>query len=289
MASTIPMAMVEQFSANVFLQTQQEETILRPTVYTESVKGMSKYVDSIGRVARPVKVTTRHAPTPIVATPHERRQLSLEFYSHGDMIDEIDKVRMLYDPTSIYVKAFSAIFGTEIDRIILDQIVGTARIGQKGESTKELPDKQKIDAVAAFTVAELRAIKQVFDWNNVKEKEKKYLCISPDEVAKLLADTELTSSDYNTVKALVDGKVDTFMGFTFVKSTVIPTHVVGGVTKRKCVAYTSDAFRLGIGINPTIRITENPNYSYGVQVFMRMGLGGVRVEDRKVVQVDCNV
>jgi len=289
MPSTIPVAMVEQFSANVFLKTQQEQTKLRPTVYTESVKGRTKYTDSIGETEAQ-EVTTRHAKTRIVEVPHYRRQLSLRFYDWSAMIDQIDKVRMLYDPASTYVKSASAAFGRKIDSIVLESLVGTARAGQTGETSIALPENQKINLDAAFTVDSLIAIKERFDWNNVKEEEEKYIVTSPTEKKKLLSDTKVTSSDYNTIKALVKGEIDTFMGFKFITSTLVPTfNNEAGTMQRKCVAYTSDSFRLGIGINPKVRIAESSEYSFNTLVYMLMGLGGVRVEDEKVVEIDCNV
>lgn len=38
----------------------------------------------------------------------------------------------------------------------------------------------------------------------------------------LLRETEVSSYDFNNVKALVEGKIDTFMGFKFIRTQRLP-------------------------------------------------------------------
>lgn len=65
-----------------------------------------------------------------------------------------------------------------------------------------------------LNVAKLRRIKKFMDDNEVPA-EGRHITISPSGLEGLLGETQVTSADYNSVKALVQGDVDTFLGFKF--------------------------------------------------------------------------
>ena len=104
MSVQITTSFVNQFSSNVALLSQQRGSILRSAVSEESVTGEKAFFDQVGASAA-VKRTSRHGDTPLVETPHSRRQVTLDTYEWGDLIDDSDKVRMLIDPTSTYAQA----------------------------------------------------------------------------------------------------------------------------------------------------------------------------------------
>lgn len=104
MSVNITNAFVEQYSSNVTMLSQQMGSKLRGAVDVESVRGKNAFFDQIGATAA-VARTTRHGDTPRVDTPHSRRRVSLADFEWADLIDDLDKVRMLNDPTSNYAKA----------------------------------------------------------------------------------------------------------------------------------------------------------------------------------------
>jgi hypothetical protein len=65
-----------------------------------------------------------------------------------------------------------------------------------------------------MSVTNLRAIKKLLDDNNVPSMDR-FAVVAPQIISDLLGSTSVTSSDYNVVKTLVDGQVDSFMGFKF--------------------------------------------------------------------------
>ena len=106
MSFQITKAFVQQFSANIYMLAQQKGSRLRPFVRSESVQGKSKAFDRIGsKTAR--RKTTRHEDTPQTDTPHSRRWVYLADYDDGDLIDDMDKIRILNDPTSECMLAIS--------------------------------------------------------------------------------------------------------------------------------------------------------------------------------------
>ena len=103
----------------------------------------------------------------------------------------------------------------------------------------------------------------------------------------MLATTEVTSSDYNVVKALATGSVDSFLGFNFIMSTRLNKDATY-TTDRLVFAFTEDAIKLAIGKDVTAKISERADKSYSTQVYYCMDLGATRMEEEKVVQIPCN-
>jgi hypothetical protein len=100
----------------------------------------------------------------------------------------------------------------------------------------------------------------------------------------LMNTTEVKSSDYNTVKALAHGNVDTFMGFKFIKSTRLPADDTDtGATK--CAAYAQDSLVLAIAEEPNVHIDKRPDLLNSTQVFSTLSIGCTRVEGPAVVGI----
>tara|TARA_R100001460_G_scaffold9939_3_gene23616 strand:+ start:205 stop:531 length:327 start_codon:yes stop_codon:yes gene_type:complete len=103
MSAQITTAFVNQFSANVQMLSQQMGSLLRNAVDVETINGEKAFFDQVGQAAA-VQKTTRNSDTPVMETPHARRQVSLKDFEYADLIDDQDKIRMLIDPTSTYAR-----------------------------------------------------------------------------------------------------------------------------------------------------------------------------------------
>lgn len=306
MSQQITESFVSQFSANVFHLSQQKGSKLKATVRNEAQKGESAFYDRIGTVAAVVK-QGRHGSTPQMDTPHSRRMVTLEDYEWADLIDSQDKVRSLNDPTNDYVMAAMWAMGRSMDDVIIAGLGGNAYSGQKGATAVPLPDVQRYasnngTSFVNLNVKTLRAVKRKFDDADVEEQDRTIVC-APSQIESLLGQTEVTSSDYNTVKALVQGEVDSFMGFKFIKMTRLlaqtsalagspTTGVVGSgsslVGFRKAYAYAKQGALLAVGADIKARISERDDKSYATQAYASMSIGATRMEEVKVVEILCN-
>ena len=132
MSAQITTAFSQQFSTNVQLLSQQRGSILRGGVSEESVTGEKAFFDQVGAAAA-VKRTSRHGDTPVVETPHSRRMVTMDSYEWADLIDDVDKVKMLIDPTSTYAQAAAAAMGRAMDDAIITAATGTAKTGKSGD------------------------------------------------------------------------------------------------------------------------------------------------------------
>jgi hypothetical protein len=123
--------------------------------------------------------------------------------------------------------------------------------------------------------------------NDVDPSIPRYIVCGATQIADLLGTTQVTSSDFNTVKALAAGDVDTFMGFKFILSNRLnfdATHT----DDRLVFAFTQDAIKLGVGKDITAKIDVRPDKSYATQVYTCMSIGAVRMEENKVFQIPCD-
>jgi len=283
MSTQITTAFVQQFSSNVQMLSQQLGSNLRNAVDTESVNGEKAFFDQVGSASAVLK-TSRHSDTPLVETPHSRRMVTLADYEYADLIDDQDKVRLLIDPTSTYTKAASAAMNRAIDDVIIAAALGTASTGKDGStSTSFAAGNIVAHGSAGLTIAKLLSAKQILDEGNVDPSIKRYCVASPKQISDLLGTTQVTSSDFNTVKALAMGQISNYMGFEFIVSNRLTT----SSSNRQVLCFAQDGIKLAIGKEPTSRVDERPDKSYAVQVYYCQSVGATRMEEAKVVSVLC--
>ena len=284
MSAQVTTAFVQQYSANVQMLSQQRGSLLRDTVRAETMVGKNAFFDQVGK-ATAVKRTTRHGDTPQIDTPHARRRMSLVDYEYADLIDDQDKVRMLIDPTSTYAQAAASAMGRAMDDEIIAAATGTAFTGETGSTSTSLPAGQQIaHGSADLTLAKLITAKKTLDLASVDPSIPRYIAVGPNQVEALLNNTTVTSSDFNTVKALVQGEIDTFLGFKF----IVTNRLAFASNIRTCFAWAEDGLALGIGKDVTARIDERADKGYATQVYYCMSIAATRMEEEKVVSIACD-
>lgn len=283
MSFEVTTAFVQQYSDNIQLLSQQKGSRLRNAVATkDDIKGKKYFHDQIGSTAAQRR-TTRHGDTPLISTPHSRRMVTLYDYDWADLIDDLDKVKLLTDPQSSYAQNAAFAMGRSMDDQLIAAATGTAYTGEAGTTAVALPTAQKIvNASAGLTVAKLISAKKILDQGETDPEEPRHIAVSAEEVADLLATTQVTSSDYNTVKALVQGDVDTFMGFKFHRTERLSETS----SVRTCFAWCETGLLLGIGADIKGKISERDDKNYSTQVYYSMSIGATRTEEAKVVEID---
>ena len=288
MSFQVTTAFVQQYSTNVALLLQQRGSRLRDCVTVGSYTGKAaKAVEQIGEVTAQVR-SSRHADTPLISTPHDARWVHPTDYEWADMIDDQDKLRMLIDPTSPYAVNGAYALGRAIDSLIITAALGTAMTGENGSTSTVFDTANQQIAVGGtgLTIAKLRTAKKKLMANEVDVmNDPLYIAVTAEQIEDLLATTEVTSSDYNTVKALVQGDVDTFMGFKFVHTELLG---LDGSSDRRCIAWAKSGLHLGIWNDITTKISERADKSYATQVYVKGTFGATRVEEGKVVEVLCD-
>ena len=282
MSTEITKAFVEQYSSNIQMLSQQKGSLLRDKVRLESVTGKNAFFDQIGSVTATVR-STRHSDTPQADTPHSRRRVSLVDYEFADLVDDLDKVRMLVDPTSSYAQAAAYAMGRAMDDAIITAATGSADTGVAGGTAVALPAGQIITeaGTTGMTIAKLREAKEIIDLADVDPSLPRHIIVSPKQISDLLGTTEVSSSDFNTVKALAQGDINTFLGVNF----VVSNRLAVASQIRDCIAFVGDGIALAVGKDSTARIDERSDKGYATQVYYSAAFGATRMEEDKVVKI----
>jgi hypothetical protein len=284
MSIEITTAFVEQYKSNVFHLAQQKGSRLRDAVRTETVVGKSHFFERIGTAAAQ-KRTSRHSDTPRMDTPHSRRKVTMDDYDWADLIDNEDKVRMLISPQSEYAMAGAWAMGRAMDDSIIAAATGNAFGGVSGGTTVALPAAQKVaHGSAGLNLDKLIEAKEILDGNDVDPDEARYLIATSKQMSDLLALEKVTSSDYASIKALVQGEINTYLGFNFIRTERLG---LDGSSNRQVLAFTQSGIGLAVGSDVSTRISERADKNYATQVFLSMTIGATRIEDEKVVEIAC--
>ena len=202
----------------------------------------------------------------------------------ASLIDEEDKRRMLVDPVSAYTKNAGMSMGRQWDDLIIAAAVGSSYDGTGTEVVFDTSNQQVAAGTTGMTIAKLTEAKYILDSNDVEDMDR-CIVISPQELSQLLNTTEITSSDYNSVRALVKGEINTFMGFEF----IVTTRLTDDATNRNCFAFQKNALLLAINKDTEIRRDERPDLSYALQVFARFTANAGRIDDAGVVSILCAI
>lgn len=287
MSQQITEAFVQQFADNFIHLAQQKQSRFEPAVSLEpGIVGMSKSINRLGQRTAQRRLV-RHGDTPINDQPHSTRYVDLFDWEDGDMVDDLDKIKMLVDPTSDYVQAMVASMNRAKDDVIIGAFGGNSR---SSTGNIALPSSQKIVVNASgLTKAKMIAARKIFRANEADAEagEDLYMGYGSAQLADLLNDTTLTNTEVNTVLSLMSGNLtanSTLMGFKMIPSE---RFVKDGSGNRLVYAWAKSGVKLGIGANVSTEIGKDPGKGFNVRIYAKQSLGAVRVEEEKVVEIAC--
>lgn len=313
----IPKHYADMFKANTFHKVQQTQSVLGAGVRHEAhgPGAESVFYDSYEKTATN-KRTERAQQTQLVEVGRDRRAVRADWFDWATVIDKMDVAKTIHKPDSPLVQAATYAFNRTKDQVIYDAALGTAWTGRKGDVAVALPNSQKLVAfdgttttgIANLNVATLARLKRKFWDNNIGTGADLYpnamfhIALKGAQIEQMLNDKDITSADYNSIKALVRGDIDTFMGFKFhiyngldQDNTAISynntTGAIGGSQSTGTVVYDralvwfTDGILLSTGQGMNVKISERNDLSHVKQIFADMHLGAVRMEEEKVIEL----
>jgi hypothetical protein len=288
MSNQINKAFESQFSDNFIHLASQKASKLAGAVRMEQVNDAKQFFFDRMDTVSMVQSVSRHEDTPLTEVPFSRRRVTFNTYRAVDLIDNPDRVKMAKDPTSPTMKQLMAAMNRQKDDVLIAAALGSAYSVNSADSASavSLPAAQKIaNGSADLTLAKLLEAKKKLLSNDVDPAEEPmYVVVGPDQLEALLSVTTNTSVDFNSVRALMNAELDTWCGFKFIISTRLAK--VGDI--RSCFAWAKSGIGLAMNGTPNIRISERSEKNYSTQVFVECSMGATRIEDEKVVQIDCD-
>jgi Phage capsid protein len=293
----IPSHFVTEYGTNREHLCQQKMSKMRECVLVDTVNGKEKKYNQMAP-SEMDPVTVRAGDTRISDTDLPARWLRPYPLDKAFLFDEWDDTFLgqVVLPQSESIQNHAFAYNRSVDRTIVNAALNIAYTGEIGVDPTPLPSGQLIAvnfvetgtvANSGLTIGKLRQAKFLLDNADVDDEEPRYFAYTAKSLQDLLRTTEVTSADYNTIRALVDGKVDTFLGFTFrrISNKIMPLDIPTDV--RTCFAWA----RSGIKITDSgkeVHIDVRPDKSHSLQIRTVAALGGTRMEEAKVVAVYCD-
>ena len=216
----------QDYSKIILPLARQEKSMLFDKVYVKNgFVGKSFYQDQIGKWSMTMK-TTSNPNTPQNDPNLARTRVDIATYNDARLMDRSLLLQELSDPMNAASVCIQSSVGVQIDKIIYDALGANALRGETGANAVALPTKQIIGAnfetKGGLTTAKIRKAAELLNAAGVPHGERTFVT-SAAGLSQLLGTTEVTSSDYNTVKTLVNGELNTWLGFNFV---VLPDGVI---------------------------------------------------------------
>ncbi len=200
----------------------------------------------------------------------------LRALSPAEYSDIFNQAKVNFDERSELVKVVANAIGRRQDQLIINALAAS--------STSNVVTEDEGGTDTGLNVAKLRAAKKALDKNNVP-MDNRHIIIHANSLSNLLSETAVTSADFNTVRALVSGELNTFLGFTF---HTIGDRDEGGLaiasSERKLWAFHRDAIGYAEGIAPRTEINYIPEKTSWL-VNAVFSAGAIAIDAEGIVEV----
>lgn len=283
------------FTANVQAALFRKGGLLMPYISSATYSGeKAQVVNFLGPVFF-VKRTSAYADTKATEPEHTQRWIAADDFDVAILVDRIDTLRTIYDPTNPYVERIREALARQQDDIIAASFFADARSGKNGATTVQFATATQ-DTIAAggvgLTFAKLRSLRKAMKRRFLDLRgERPMIAVTAQQTDDLLGETVVGSHDYNAVKPLVDGEVSSFMGFTFVPAEGALSVANGllntGTQVRSCPAWVPSGMAYGDWQNLMITIGPRPDKNNITQIHACFSGGATRIEEGRVFMVNC--
>lgn len=273
MANTIDQSFITQFGTEV-KQAYQLQSLLYPVVRKRTgVVGSETKFHTLGASAAYQK--SRNADLTAGEPAHDQITCTLADWYATDLVDDLDLLKTNVDVKREYVKSVSFAIAKKIDNIVIT----AATAGSNVVSTNS----------GALSSARVREVKKLMD-NAAVPAMDRIIVVGASGLDDMLGDTAATSADYNSVKALVEGSLDTWLGFKWitVPDSYLPTNATPTPDTKVCFAFHKEALAAAFGAEPKTFVEWSPDkHAWWIKCVMSMG--SVIVDANGVVEFEVDL
>lgn len=273
MAVGITNAFVQLFDAEVKQAYQGARALAGVTRERNNVEGNQVKFPKIGKGTATVRVPQSDV-TPLNVT-YSQVTATMSDYIAAEYSDIFNQQKVNFDERRELVQVVGNAIGRRMDQLVLDALNAASSPSTVGTDVGGTGTN--------LNLAKLLAAKKALDTKNVPA-EGRCAIIHANGLAALLDETELTSSDFATVKALSTGEIDTFLGFKFI---TLGDRDEGGLplpSTRTNFFFHRDAVGLGVGMNQRSEINYVPEKT-SFLVSSMFSAGAVAIDDDGIVKV----
>lgn len=268
MSSTITAAFIAEWSGDVHHIYQQKGSKLREAIRVVTGVNASTYdFHKLASVSANTK--SRGAEITALDPTHTTETATLTDHYAGDYIDKLDQLKTNPDMRREYATSFANALGRKTDDLIIAAI--NAGNGSTAATT-----------AGGLTYAKVLEVLEGLNDADV-DAEDRILVVGSKQIAEALNISNLTSADYMAVRNVVNGSVDSALGFKWIMSNRLPV----ATSVRSCFGFSKQAVGLAVGQDIKTEINYIPTrVAHLVNSFMSMG--AVVVDGTGVIQMDCS-
>lgn len=280
---------------------QQEASRLEKYVTVESgLSGKMVAFDQYGLLSFNEKKERMQA-TALDEAPTTRRVLYPRIFSKAIGFDEFDakKLANIDVPVSKTIEGLRAAAGRCMDNVMLDSFLGTCYVGENGTDPVDFDENQIIDTdfvesgtavTTDLTIGKLRKalamLQKAEAWNEERRAygDELVLACSSSQIASLLKEPEVGSFDYNTARALAEGKIESFLGFRIIRTEQLPVDDNG---VRSCLAWVKSKAQFGLWEDFKVKLSVRDDLDEALQIRAKFACGATRLQEEAFVKILC--
>lgn len=276
--STTTNAAIASYDTEVKL-AYQGSGILKPRVKVKAgVTGSTHFFRKMG-----AGVANQHTSAELI-TPqdytHTKVAANLSNWRIGEYTDLFDQAETTVDERAELARNNAMALGRAEDQLVIDALDAASSLA--GTVDEDLGGTN-----SPINATKLRRAKRLLLQQQVTGTDHSLL-INAAGLEGALAETEVTSADYQTMRALVDADLNNKKAFGF-NFLVIEDRVEGGLPSisadiQQCFAFDRNAVGLAVGMEPSTRVDFIPErYSWLSQGVLKAG--AVVIDSKGVVEV----
>ena len=281
MAQSITNAFVTLFDAEV-KQAYQAESVLRSAVRLRSgVNGNTYKFPKLGKGSATVRIPQTDV-TPLNVT-YSQVTATMSDYNAAEYSDIFHQAKVNFDERSELVQVVSKAIGRRLDQLIIDALSGASSPNTVANTVVT----SGTAAASNLNVGKLIAAKKAMDAKNVPLDDR-HILIHANSLAGLLGDERAISGDYASIKGLVSGELNSFLGFKFI---TIGDRDEGGLSidgssDRKVYAFHRSAIGMAENMAQKTEINYVPEKT-SFLVNSMFSAGSIAIDDEGITEVTC--
>tara|TARA_S200002703_G_scaffold150268_1_gene148510 strand:- start:2211 stop:3044 length:834 start_codon:yes stop_codon:yes gene_type:complete len=275
MAQNVTTAFVTLFESEV-KQAYQSESVLRGTMRTRTgVQGNTVKFPKIGKGVATPRINQTDV-TPLNVT-YSQVTANMSDFIAAEYSDIFHQSHINFDERRELVEVVSKAIARRMDQICIDALDAASSPSTVATTVGGSGSNMNIE--------KLRATAKAMNEKNVPS-EGRYLLMHASQLDALLGETEITSQDFASVKALVRGEVSSFMGFDVL---TIGDRDEGGLPKpstRSCFAWHKDSMGYAESMAQKSEVNYIPEKT-SFLVSSMFSAGAVAIDDEGIVKISC--
>lgn len=298
MSVNIPTWYYQQYNQNIQMLVQQKLSRFRGAVSSGSYSGkQAAPIDQLGAIEMS-EVTTRFEPMNRTDAALDRRWLAPRDADVSQLIDSFDKLKLLTDPNSAYVRNAVAAANRKFDDRVGSAFFADAQTGETGATTTSFDTTNQVVGVniggsaSGLNVAKLERGRRILLANEVQiEEEPIYVAITAEDHESLLNELQVISLDFNReVTYDENGIIKRWRGFNFIHSerpwlTTKATDDQSG-SSRQLPMWVPSGMHLGIWNDIETSIDTRADLrGRPWQAYTKLSANATRTEEKKVVKI----